>query len=186
MNDTQKSALLITVFAGCVCLVMIGFFYFMLGRAQIAKYENLEQRYQRELSEKKGELNRIQTQLAMKDELDRQAEMIEKFTRRLPSSPDAPGFLNALVMILGTTGIVQEEVKPAGTVKQTLYTEIPYTVKAYGHYHALGQFLSLIEQNADRFMRVKHITIKNNPDRPSMHPVEMEIATFMFNEKAGS
>jgi hypothetical protein len=30
-------------------------------------------------------------------------------------------------------------------------------------------------------MRVRRLKISNNPKRPSMHPIEMEITTFMFN-----
>ena len=161
---------------------MIAFFYFMIGRGQIAGYEKQATILRQELSSKRGELKRLEDQVALGPELERQAEMVRTFTRRLPSSPDAPGFLNALVTILGTTGIVQEEVKPTATTSRPVYTEIPYSIRAYGHYHALGQFLTLIEQNKDRFMRVRRLKIRNNPDRQSMHPVEMEITTLMFNQ----
>ena len=182
MNENQKVIVLGTVFMGLVGLVLIGFFYFMLGRSQISSNERQVVTLTEKVDAKKKELARINGRLNMREELDREAEMIEKFTRRLPSSPDAPGFLNALVAILGSTGIVQQEVKPDSNTERGVYTEIPYSIKAYGHYHAIGQFLTLIEQNSDRFMRVKNLTITNELTRPSMHPVEMDITTFMFNE----
>ena len=123
----------------------------------------------------------IQELMAQRDELDRQRELIQTVVARLPSSPDAPGFLMALVSILRTTHIIQEIVKPERPQNREQYTEIPYIVEAHGRYHALGQFLTLIEQNPQRFMRLKNLNIENNLDRPSIHPIKMEIPTFMFN-----
>ncbi|HOE96372.1 MAG TPA: type 4a pilus biogenesis protein PilO [Candidatus Sumerlaeota bacterium] len=181
MSDQQKTALLVTVFVGLVGLILIAYFHFMIGRGMINKYERRTRDMVEETKELEVQLAEIRSLLSQKDELEKQAEMIEKVTRRLPDSPDAPGFLNALVMILGTTGIIQEEVKPDKNTARALYTEIPYSVKAHGHYHAFGQFLTLVEQNPDRFMRLKKLTIGNNAERPSVHPIEMEITTFMFN-----
>ena len=182
LTDKQKTALIFTVFVGVVCLMLIGYFYLMFGRAAIKTYALNATTGKKELADCKDELMKINALLSQEDELNRQAETIAKVTRRLPSSPDAPGFLTAMLTILGTTGIIQEEVRPDKTSDRILYTEIPYKIKAHGHFHAFGQFLTLIEQNPDRFMRVKSLKISNNLDRPSVHPIEMEIATFMFNE----
>lgn len=182
MNEQQKVSVLITAFAGFVGLVLIAYFYFMIGRGSINGYEQQTVAKQKELVDLKQKLAQINNTIAQKAEDEKQARLVAEVTRRLPSSPDAPGFLNALVTILGTTGIIQEEVKPDQTTDRSLYTEIPYRIKAYGHYHAFGQFLTLIEQNPDRFMRVKNLKISNYLDRPSIHPVEMEITTFTFNK----
>jgi Tfp pilus assembly protein PilO len=87
----------------------------------------------------------------------------------------------ALVSTLRVTGIIQETVKPENVRDRAQYTEIPYTVEAHGRYHELGQFLTLIEQNPQRFMRVKSFKLGTNLLRPSIHPIKMEITTFMFN-----
>lgn len=181
LNEQHKTRLLITAFVGVVCLILIGYFHWMIGRGMISEYERRTENLNKELKDLDIQLAQIKKTIKEKAEIERQAETIHKVTRRLPSSPDAPGFLNALVSILGTTGIVQEEVKPDPTTLMSLYTEIPYTVKAQGHYHAFGQFLTLVEQNPDRFMRLKTLKISNSLERPSIHPIEMKIATFMFN-----
>jgi Tfp pilus assembly protein PilO len=182
MSEQQKSTLLLTAFAGVVGLILIAYFHFMLGRGIINDNERRIAQARKETEELKTQLAQINDLVNMKAELDRQAEAIAKVTRRLPSSPDAPGFLNALVSILGTTGIIQEEVRPDTNTARALYTEIPYKIKAQGRFHSFGQFLTLVEQNPERFMRVKNLTLTNNAQRPSIHPVELEIATFMFNE----
>ena len=184
MSKTANNATgaLLVGFGGLVIFIVLVFFYLMVVRGMISGYQMQGAQMQTELKDMTKRLEEIKVILASKQEIDAQAETIRKVTKRLPSSPDAPGFLNSLVMALGTTGIVQEEVKPDKTSDRALYTEIPYEIKAYGHYHSTGQFLTLIEQSPERFMRVKSLKLTNNPLRPSVHPVEMQIATFMFTK----
>lgn len=183
LTESQKSKLLMTLFVGVVGLVLIGFFHFMYGLGLVAQDDRMRADTEKKLIALKEDLRQVNELVSQKQELDRQKEMIKKVTQRLPSSPDAPGFLNALLMTLSTTGIVQEEVKPVEKELRAAYTEIPYTIQAHGRYHAIGQFLTLIEQNPDRFMRVKSLRISNDADRPSIHPIKMDVTTFMFNEQ---
>jgi Tfp pilus assembly protein PilO len=181
LTDKQKKGLIVTLFIGAVGLIVIAYFHFMIGRGMINNYTRQSEDARKEIAELGDQLQSIKDLMGQKDEIESQAAMIRKVTRRLPGSPDAPGFLGALVTSLGTTGIFQEEVRPDRNISRALYTEIPYRVKAHGYYHAFGQFLTLIEQNPDRFMRIKSLKLSNNPDRPSVHPIDMEIVTFMFN-----
>ncbi len=84
---------------------------------------------------------------------------------------------------LRSSGIVTSKVAPEKLSIYSGYTEIPYTVKAQGRYHEFGQLLNLLEENPDRFMRVKSLTISNNPRQPSHHPIDVGIATFMFVQR---
>jgi type IV pilus assembly protein PilO len=183
LTEQQKTTLIITLFIGGVLLVLALYFHFMIGRGMISDYQRKTEDKRTELTELRKEMRQVNQLMKQESDLQAQAQLIEKVTKRLPSSPDAPGFLNALLSILGTTSIIQQEVKPDDVNAQTLYTEIPYEIKAFGNFHAFGQFLTLMEQNPDRFMRVKELTIENNPQRPSIHPIELKIATFMFNQQ---
>lgn len=182
MNENHKNALLLTSFIGVMALAVIVYFYFMVGRANIKKSHKQAAALETDIKELNKELEEIADIMSRKDEVDELHKTIKKMQLRLPSSPDAPGFLQALVEGLATTGIIQEVVNPGKTTNRDLYTEIPYNIKAHGYYHSYGQFLTLIEQNPTRFMRVKTMTLGNNADRPSIHPIELELATFMFNK----
>ena len=181
-TEQQKSKLMVVVFLGVILLVVVGYFHFMLGRAQVTKFNKQADKLSAELSTAKKELAEIKHLMAQQEELEAQRAVIEKVVKRLPSSPDAPGFLMELVSGLRQTGIIQEFVKPAGPQDRSQYTEIPYTVEAFGRFHELGQFLTLMEQNPQRFMRLKSFDLSNNLQRPSIHPIKMEIATFMLNQ----
>lgn len=182
LNEQQKFGLLITSFVGVVCLILIGYFHLMIGRGMINDYERKAENVKADVDKLDAQLKEITAMINQKSEVVKENEVIQKITRRLPSTTDAPGFLNALITILATTGVKQEEVKPDAATAMSLYTEIPYTIKAQGHFHAFGQFLTLLEQNPDRFMRMKSMKISNSVDRPSLHPIEVNIATFMFNQ----
>lgn len=182
VTEQQKSRMMVSGFIGAVLMVIVVYFHFMIGRSQVNEMKRRDAKLTTEIADARKELKEIQALLSQKSELDRQREILHKVVQRLPSSPDAPGFLNELVGALRKTGIIQEFVKPAPPQDRSQYTEIPYTIEAHGRYHELGQFLTLIEQNPQRFMRIKKFSVDNNLARPSVHPIEMEIGTFMFNK----
>lgn len=181
-SEQQKSQLLIITIAGLVLLAIIAYYHIMFGRVKIRDYNKTAANLQTQIKEKNTELEDIRTLIAQKSKLEERRKMISKVIRRLPSTPDAPGFLAALVTILRQTGIIQRVVKPEKPINRNDYTEIPYSISSFGRYHELGQFLTLVEQNSARFMRVKNIKVENNLSRPSIHPIDVQISTFMFNK----
>jgi Tfp pilus assembly protein PilO len=114
------------------------------------------------------------------EELKAKQAFLAKVSAKLPDSPDAPGFYQALVRVLQVTRVDYSELQPLKDAPRTVYVELPYKITCKARYHDLGHFLNLIEENPDRFMRVKTFTIENQDSRPSVHPVTLEIGTFMF------
>lgn len=180
-SEQQKSQLLVIVIVGGLLIFGVVYYHMFVGRAKITQSNRQAANLQRQIKAKNAELKEIKDLIASKDKLEKRRQMISKVIQRLPSRPDAPGFLVALVSILRQTGIIQRAVKPEKTRPRSEYTEIPYSVTAFGRFHELGQFLTLVEQNPDRFMRVKAMKISNNVNRPSIHPIDLQISTFMFN-----
>jgi Tfp pilus assembly protein PilO len=109
--------------------------------------------------------------------------LLDKLAKKLPNSVDAPGFFQAMVKILAITRIEMTDLTPETPSQRTVYTEIPYKITGRGRYHDFGQFLNLIEENPERFMRVKTLTVENQDDRPSIHNISVRIGTFMFNPR---
>lgn len=204
LTEQQKTGLLLTLFMGAVCLVVIAYFHFMLGRGMIKNYDQRTEQMSQDLAKQEGKLREIDRLLAQKEELDKRSEAIRKVKSRLPSQVEAPGFLDALRGTLRMTGIIHEDILSEKAERSrldstlskfknerlkklfenrtscSLYTEIPYVILAHGRYHAVGQFLTLVEQNPQRFMRVKYLKIKNDLVRPSIHTIQMVVETFMF------
>lgn len=120
----------------------------------------------------------------LNDETERQKldEVVSNAKRRLPTNPEAIEFIDIIREGARRTGISFSSITPISIRDRGSYREIPYQVKGTSRYHEFGQFLNLIECHPDRFMRVNSFTIENNTSRPSIHPVTVEISTFMFEE----
>lgn len=185
-SEQQKSQLMLIAVFSVILLCIVGYYHFFVGRPKVQNLNRQAQSVQADIDKKTTELEEIRTLLAQRERLEQRRRVINKVIQRLPSRPDAPGFLVALVSILRQTGIIQRYVTPEQTANRNQYTEIPYEVGAFGRYHELGQFLTLVEQNPARFMRVKDLKLSNNLNRPSIHPITLQISTFMFNRRAAA
>ncbi len=179
-TDKQKTALLVIGFGGAVLMVLVLYFQFVFNKQQMSDMNRRKDRAERELTNLRKELATINAILAERELMERQMEVLKQITRRLPQTVDAPGFLTALINSLRATGLLQQSVEPLKPVDRSLYTEIPWDIIGFGRYHELGQFLTLIEQNPDRFMRVRQMVVDNSLQRPSIHPLRLQISTFMF------
>lgn len=180
MNEKQKQAYMICVFVGALAVVGALYYQYSFASGQIRAAKSKQASEQKKLDVVKKDYTEIKEWVGKEDEAIAQMDQLKKLSVRLPDQPDAPGFLNAMLQVLRTTGMLQESVRAEGTTSTPNYTEIPFGVTGYGRFHEIGQFLTLIEQNPDRFMRVKNLTITNHPKRPSIHPVDLRIATFTF------
>ncbi|NUP88848.1 MAG: type 4a pilus biogenesis protein PilO [Candidatus Sumerlaeia bacterium] len=116
-----------------------------------------------------------------RDEIEAMAARIREASRRLPNSAEEGQFYRALTEIIGNTQFKWSDVHPAALRPHQLFTEMPYSVAATAGFHEFGQFMNLIEENPERFMRVSHINIHNDREHPTNHPVNFEITTFMLH-----
>lgn len=146
--------------------------------------------HQKEIAVLEGDLKLLDTKLVeiadaekVIDVLKQKVEFLEQIATKLPNSPDAPQFFNSLSSVLDVTRIDYSALAPERVLEREVYTEIPYRITCRARFHSFGQFLNLIEENPDRFMRVKTFIMENQDSRPSIHPVVVNIATFMFNTK---
>ena len=184
LNQQQQKNLVTIVVIGALGLGLMAWYWWMFGagrlRASGVRYTETEKK----LAEVKSELKTIaefETATAGKfEELEKQ---ISKVSNMLPRTRKPEGFLDALVNILRTTGVLTTKVGPENVLECEGYAEIPYTIEATGRFDQIGRFLSFVEQNPKRFMRVKTLKINNDVLHPLQHPVEVHVATFMLTEQ---
>jgi Tfp pilus assembly protein PilO len=169
--------LAILIFAGAF------YYYSFFVRDETARKNKQIETLKADIKKLDQELRDIQAQMANPEELKAKKEFLDKIAKKLPEREDSPGFYAALVDVLRVTHIEYSELTPLPTVSRSIYAEIPYRIKCQARYHDFGHFLNLIEENPNRFMRVKTFTIENQDNRPSIHPVTIELATFMFVKK---
>ena len=182
MTPQEKDVVKAGIILAVVLFAAVAY-YFYLVADQIKRDKIGIEKIDEDIKKLQTEQRDIARAFENLEQLKMKAEYLKRIERKLPDRPDAPGFFQALTRILEVTRVTYSELTPLQQVVRTVYTEIPYRVKCRSRFHDFGQFLNLIEENPDRFMRVKTFTIDNDDLRPSLHPIEVEIGTFMFNSK---
>jgi len=182
VTDQNKRLLQFAVAFGLIGLIAAGYLWYVWGSNIV---EN-ETKRQDELS---GELRRLNTELAeinqsaeLQKEITEKQEFLDKASRRLPSSPNAEGFLAALSDMLDKSNANVLLINPMEVQPRSTYVEIPWAVDTIAQYVEFGIFLNLVEQNPQRLMRVKEFAVDNDPELPGYHNVAVQIGTFMFNK----
>lgn len=178
-KDVVKAGLILAI----VLFGAVVYYYFYIVMEQQKRDKEAIVVIEKDIRVLKEEDRQISMAFANIGELKRKAEFLKLIERKLPDRADSQGFYQALTKILEVTNVSYSELVPKKQEVRSVYTEIPYQVICRARYHDFGQFLNLIEENPDRFMRVKTFTIDNDDARPSVHPTKVDIGTFMFNSK---
>ena len=181
-DEQAKKTLSVGLFFAVVIFAGFAYWHYSFLKPIYKKYESQKKDLDKEITKYKADLAEINQAEKSRNEVEKLRAIVAEFSKRLPSTPDAAGFYQELIRILRITGVLTTRVEPLEKRTQALYTEIPYGIQCQCRYHEFGQFLNLIEENQTRFMRINSFGIKNNDNRPSIHPISVNISTFMFNK----
>jgi len=165
-------------------VIIIGLVYYTMAfvnaeitgkDADIKANDALLKKHQDELTELKAWAGRSNEINAIINEL------LQK-VQRLPRSVEASDFFRILRDCVHRTNLSEIKVAKLKSINMGAYEEIPYMITCRARYHDLGQFLTLVEQNAQQIMRVKTLDLFSDLKRPSRHRVSLQVATFVFTE----
>jgi type IV pilus assembly protein PilO len=180
LTQEQKKALIGITVAGAVVLILLYYFWIMLWKPTMVANEKRANDSRKTIVELDRRLSDIRNIRALQDRTDDLKAKLDRVSKRLPNTPEASGFYTALSEIQKSSGVSTIRLKADPRVNSSRYVEIPYTFEGTGQFHEIGSFLNLVEENPERFMRVKKIVIQNDAKAPSRHPMTLTIATFMF------
>jgi Tfp pilus assembly protein PilO len=180
-TDKDKKALQVGIFIAILLGAGIGYYHVTILKPKIKANSSKVEELKSEVRQLNQDYREMMALVDQEETIRAMEKAVLDAARRLPSRPDAPGFLNELIEILRITGVKNQTITPQPYEEHTLYTAIPYDIECSSRYHEFGQYLNLIEENPDRFMRVNNFHIANDDKRPSIHPVSLRISTFMFN-----
>jgi len=180
LNENQQKTLIVgVIFAvlALVAVIVLNVTYFSTQRTEL----------QQNISTAETEITNLESERAlMRSFLGNEAEhrdlmqRVEDARRRLPSDPQAFQFLEILRDTLSNTNVNFSFLSQENSIRRSMYEEIPYRVRGAARYHEFGQFINIIECHPERFMRVSTFSLSNDTRRPSIHPIEVGISTFMF------
>jgi Tfp pilus assembly protein PilO len=183
LNAQQKDAIKAGFMLVAMLFVAVGAYWFYFVSAEVEAANKRVADMQVEIKDLQARVREMDLAKENLEALKEKQRLLEEVASKLPSTVAPQEFYRAFEQILATTRVDYSELSQQALLERTVYTEIPYKIVGRGRYHDFGQFLNLVEENPNRLMRVKTFVIENDDNRPSVHPLQVELATFKFNKK---
>ncbi len=183
LTAQQKDAIKAGFILAFVLLGGLGAYYWKFTQPEIASAKESVAGLNTEIGTLKNQLKDMDEAASNVEKLREKQRLLEEVAAKLPSTVAPQEFYRALEEILKITRVSYSELSQLPLLERAIYTEIPYQIVGSGRYHDFGQFLNLVEENPNRLMRIKTFVIENDDNRPSVHPLKVQLATFKFNKK---
>lgn len=184
LTDQNKTALTIGLILAAIAAIVVLYFDFATVRPALTNNARTRTTAQNQIKEREARLAEINKFIADADARQRLIAQVEAAQRRLPSDQQAEEFLDILRLAMRDTGVAFSRISPpTSPIQRSNYEELNFTIQGSARYHEFGQFVNIIECHPDRFMRVSGFSIGQNARRPSIHPVNLNVSTFLFRER---
>jgi len=184
LTPQQKDAVKAGAILAVVLFVGAYAFYAYYIQPEVTRLEEQTGKLKAEITKLDARLKEMDAAAANIEALRAKQELLRQVAAKLPSTPAPDEFYRALEEILNITRVDYTQLEGVSVVERETYSEIPYKLTGKGRYHDFGQFMNMVEENPKRLMRIRTFTVENDDSRPSIHPVTIELATFMFKGKA--
>lgn len=182
MNEKQRQYLISAIILGALCAALSAYYWFGIATPEITENRDRITKLETDIKELNGKLKTYNEFLVQRDQIERAVEAIALATERLPTERNEQAFITAMRDFIAKTGVDMLSLDKLKPNEYNDWREFPHLMSGTTRYLDFVQFLSLVEQNADFFMRVKEFSINNDEKRPSLHPFELTIASFMWKE----
>jgi type IV pilus assembly protein PilO len=183
LTAQQKDAIKAGLILGFVLLIGVAAYYWQFAKPEVEAAEKKVTALDSEIANLKKQIREMDDAAANVEKLKEKQRLLEEVAAKLPSTAEPQEFFRTFSEVLKITRMSYSEMKQLPLLERAIYTEIPYQIVGRGRYHDFGQFLNLIEENPNRLMRIKTFVIENDDNRPSVHPLKVQLATFKFNVK---
>jgi Tfp pilus assembly protein PilO len=181
LSEKQKQALLVGGIAGLAILLIAGYFYLMFVRPEVQEWNAERVKLEKEVRDNTRTIKNYNELLADKSRVQALESQFSEIAKRLPAEQDPIEVFDLLRGYFEGTDVGFTFLDPGLAVNHNKFTEFPFTIRGTARYHEFGQLVNLVECNPDRLMRVSNFRMTNNNVRPSIHPMEIGITTFTFN-----
>ncbi|MDX2177853.1 MAG: type 4a pilus biogenesis protein PilO [Candidatus Sumerlaeia bacterium] len=182
LSEKNRQTLLAIVIGGLVLIAGSAYYYFMFAAAEIESNKKVTAEAEQKARDARRELANLQALIANDDQRELMKRLVDRVKTKLPSDPESTEFFRFVEETLRRTGVSMSRLAPEDPVARELFIEVPFSMRGGARYHEFGQLLNVVECSPERLMRVAEFKIDNDPARPSVHPIEVMITTFTFNE----
>ena len=185
--DKSKKRILLA-YAG-ILLAALAIYFLVFLKPTLAKLSDLVPKAQA----LRMDIKAVQNELPFEDKLKQKLESLQGelggYEKKLSREKEIPMLLESLskmanesrVKILGITPLGKTSGRQGTDVadNERIYQEVPIAISAESGYHALGDFISKLE-NDERYMQVSDMKITPNKVMPKRHNVEFIVYAYTF------
>lgn len=182
LTEKNKQALIVGGILGGMILIIVLYFAFLYVMPGVSKANSEVAKLEQQIARQEKQIDDFETKLADQEAQRAIKEQFARIEQRLPSDQDPIEIFDLLNSYFEGSEVGFTYLEPGALTKRGVFTEFPFTIRGSARYHEFGQLVNLVECNPDRLMHVTSFELSNNPNRPSIHPMEIGIATFTFNE----
>lgn len=183
LNAQQKDAVKAGIILAVILFAGAYAYYAYLVQPEVKSSKDKTAKLRAEIQDLDGRLAEMDSAEANLEALREKQALLEQVAAKLPSTVAPEETFRALEEIFKVTRVDYTQLTPQPLAERETYSEIPYRLTGRGRYHDFGQFLNMVEENNKRLMRIKNFTVENDDERPSIHPLTVELATFKFKSK---
>ena len=185
LKDNKAYQIMGGVIAGYIIFTVI--FYFIaiapkIGAANILKEKITEKQ---SFVSKAGSIEKQREKIEnAKIRIDELKNDISFYEKKLPTEKDIPDLLEYLSTIAIESDVKLLEIEKKQEIRQEemLYITVPFKLILKGGYHNIGSFVSKLE-NADRFMKIQELEVKEDKKNSFEHRGEMVVYTYILNSQ---
>jgi len=167
-----------------VCTVM---FYFIAIAPKVGAVNILKEKITEKQSfvSKAGSIEKQREKIEnAKIRIDELKNDISFYEKKLPTEKDIPDLLQYLSTVAKESDVKLLEIEKKQEIRQEemLYVTVPFKLILKGGYHNIGSFVSKLE-NADRFMKIQELEVKEDKKNSFEHRGEMVVYTYILNSQ---
>lgn len=181
ISEKNKQVLLAGSIIGAALLLIMGYFHFMFIGPEVSKIDEEIQKLQAENRRNNEQLRTFRSFLEDEERRRLVEDQFERVAARLPSGQDPVIVFEILRGYFEGTDVQFTNLETLSSANRGRFTEYPFRIRGSARYHEFGQLVNLIECDPKRLMRINELRLTNNPNRPSIHPMELSLSTFTFN-----
>lgn len=182
MTEKNKQALLVGGILGGAIFIILVYFGMTTTLPKIKTMQEETEKAKTSAAAAQKKVADYKALLADKARYEQVQEAFMRVSSRLPSLQDPVDVFELLKGFFEGTDVQFSYLEPGRQTKRGKYMEYPFVIRGTARYHEFGQLVNLIECNPDRLMHVSTFKLANNDRRPSIHPMQVGIATFTFND----
>jgi Tfp pilus assembly protein PilO len=182
LTEQNKQALLVGGILGGAIFIIIVYFMVMTILPKVGNMKADAAKLTTQKIANQKTLKGYKEYLSDKEKSQKIEDAFQIVQQRLPSNQDPIEVFDLLRGYFEGTDVQFTYIEPGTEQNRGRFREYPFVIKGSARYHEFGQLINLIECNPDRLMRVTSFRLVNNSKRPSIHPMEVGISTFTFND----